>query len=778
MTISSVEDYNELRGLSAGSLDFVLVRQPDRPSYDIPLSSAPSGGIFVWDEFSTEAENHGTIIAPLVPRPNGNGRWKRQYDDTVSVKWFGAKGDMKEYYLFYDNVRKQNVTRRYQGSITAGKTVLKLILPAGLTGFMPNDINKTIVIWNNSKCFINKIKAFTDTETVELADPTKDTLLNAFVSWGTDDYTPIQQALDVARELGYAVYLPPGHFLITQTLKYTTFKLEHDPRYGTSSYELMRHGLRLFGAGMQVSFLHNLIETPIEPPPAPDYPSSRATIVIDGTGNTFKGSWQQSGYLKDFHITSTGHIDKTVGIDLLAVWAYTIQNVAVMKMGSDGIVIRNRYIEPETKISDFDASDKVHLDNVFTFKNDGWGIIVDAVDGGVSTGRIHLERCKIEENKGGGIQWVGQSGVIEQCGLYGNGVCPKGTRIQWTGIDGWTGEDGIIEQYGISVSGIYSKGTKQLEWPISVPNAYGIRVKNVVGMSNGLLITGCEIQGNADIQVMVEIGANIKITQNDFKDDDISERGTLPSIDIQVGDGNKGVGGRIPRSVIGCVIEDNRIRLRWKDGWGKYKDHPDLAKINQPKHTVVRVNTNAISTVIGRWWTSGYQEDDLRTLVELVEEFEKGPAGKLSTYTDNLLHNRAHSNTHLHRSGIDVLNEGGHVLLPFASRVINLDKDLIKEPVTVNTLKWSKFRFRIIGEIKSFTLENPTGRSIGVPLFLEFVSGTTDMLSTTVIFSDDYDIPGKNIIIPHGKTVTGILLFDESGKWLPFSPWTCEGKPL
>ena len=65
------------------------------------------------------------------------------------------------------------------------------------------------------------------------------------------------------------------------------------------------------------------------------------------------------------------------------------------------------------------------------------GVFVDAVDDALSTGRIHFERCKIEENKGGGIQWVGPNGVIEQCGLYRNGVCPKGTRIQWTGIDGW-----------------------------------------------------------------------------------------------------------------------------------------------------------------------------------------------------------------------------------------------------------------------------------------------------------------------------------------------------
>ena len=127
----------------------------------------------------------------------------------------------------------------------------------------------------------------------------------------------------------------------------------------------------------------------------------------------------------------------------------------------------------------------------------------------MSTGRIHFERCKIEENKGGGIQWVGQSGVIEQCGLYGNGVCPKNNRIQWTGIDGWTGEDGIIEQCGISVSGIYPKGTKQLDRPIPVPHAYGYgkkRGRNVKWLVNNWL----QIQGNADIQVMVEIGANNK----------------------------------------------------------------------------------------------------------------------------------------------------------------------------------------------------------------------------------------------------------------------------
>ena len=44
-----------------------------------------------------------------------------------------------------------------------------------------------------------------------------------------------------------------------------------------------------------------------------------------------------------------------------------------------------------------------------------------------------------------------------------------------------------------------------LEIPTAIPGAYGILIKNVKGTSNGLLITGCEIQGNADVQVMVEV---------------------------------------------------------------------------------------------------------------------------------------------------------------------------------------------------------------------------------------------------------------------------------
>ena len=110
------------------------------------------------------------------------------------------------------------------------------------------------------------------------------------------------------------------------------------------------------------------------------------------------------------------------------------------------------------------------------------------------------------------FRWTGVGGVIEQCGIYANGVLPKGLKVN--------------DQY--------------LDRPNAITGAHGILIKNVKGTSNGLLITGCEIQGNADVQVMVEVGANIRIVQNDFKADDQSRLYTFPAIDIQVGDGNLG----------------------------------------------------------------------------------------------------------------------------------------------------------------------------------------------------------------------------------------------
>ncbi len=49
-----------------------------------------------------------------------------------------------------------------------------------------------------------------------------------------------------------------------------------------------------------------------------------------------------------------------------------------------------------------------------------------------------------------------------------------------------------------------------------------------------------------------------------------------------------------------------------------------------------------------------------------------------------------------------------------------------------------------------------------------------------VLYNPDFtvkDTLGGNIIIPSGKTVSGILLFEEGKRWASHSPWTCEGLP-
>ena len=258
-------------------------------------------------------------------------------DDILSVKAFGAMGDMK------------GTAGRDKGTVSVSGP--KVILIADKPVFVPEDNRKAIVIWDGNintreDPLVTKINSVDpDKRTVGLDHPPTKNMDNMSFAWGTDDTDAIQKTLDKAKERGLAVYLPPGHFIVTRALKYITDLVKNDERDKGISYvpnpklmadhagqfevlPVMKPGLRMFGAGMQVSFLHNLITSDSLPdyPPA-DYPSPRATIIIDGTQgkkiiNSDKEakSWQQTGELRDFHITATGHIKNTVGIDLLATW--------------------------------------------------------------------------------------------------------------------------------------------------------------------------------------------------------------------------------------------------------------------------------------------------------------------------------------------------------------------------------------------------------------------------------------------------------------------------
>ena len=170
-TIGSVEDYDKLRGLSAGQYDIVLVRQPKRFN-DLPLPSPPNGGIFVWDEYSKENDDRGITIVPNTPRVNGNGRWKRLVDDIISVKWFGAKGDMKEYYEGEDSFPSPHKTMKHYKGTVNNVSLDQLIIDQ--PEFSKEDEHKTIVLWKDGIVglpFITTISMYNTPKSITLERP-------------------------------------------------------------------------------------------------------------------------------------------------------------------------------------------------------------------------------------------------------------------------------------------------------------------------------------------------------------------------------------------------------------------------------------------------------------------------------------------------------------------------------------------------------------------------------------------------------------------------------
>jgi hypothetical protein len=211
------------------------------------------GGTFYWDDSFKGTSDGGTTFMSRTVPPPPQGCWRRIFDDFVSIKWFGAKGDMS------------GPSGQYKGTVLKSTNELNASQPV----FTEQDVDKVIVLWyadaTIAKPFITAIFTFVNAQRVVLKHVPSIDMKNAFIAWGNDDTNSIKEAMKLAKETGFAVYLPPGHFIVTTTLNYITDVLtERDEGYTPHSpYPLMKHGLQMFGAGVQVSFLHNLIETPV-----------------------------------------------------------------------------------------------------------------------------------------------------------------------------------------------------------------------------------------------------------------------------------------------------------------------------------------------------------------------------------------------------------------------------------------------------------------------------------------------------------------------------------
>lgn len=189
-------------------------------------------------------------------------------------------------------------------------------------------------------------------------------------------------------------------------------------------------------------------------------------------------------------------------------------------------------------------------------------------------------------------------------------------------------------------------------------------------------------------------------------------------------------------------------------------------------------------------------EDSQHKLVEMVETDPY--THKRLPIAPTVFPGKVHLKTHLHRGGPD----GDHVLFPFASKRFDIagpkkDKDgklildtgiiqYTKIPdaakerfsavFTPDTSLWSHYYIVISGTTDSIMLANPTVRSVGTPLFFEFISSRSGQ-AVTLTFGSEY-VAGAGIELSPSEIVSGIMLFDERLQWTMHTPWTCQGVPL
>jgi hypothetical protein len=176
-----------LKALEAGVLPCMTVL-----GYYVPGDGG--GGDFYWDATSAAPDDGGTIITP-----NGGpatGRWHRMFNDAISVKWFGAKGDTKEV---------------ADGAITMGSTALT----SNTAGFLSSDVGKSITIAGAGVAgvpLVTTIAAVVNTTRITLSAPASTTVSAGYVTWGgTDDGNAITAAAEALQATGRGMLLfPPG----------------------------------------------------------------------------------------------------------------------------------------------------------------------------------------------------------------------------------------------------------------------------------------------------------------------------------------------------------------------------------------------------------------------------------------------------------------------------------------------------------------------------------------------------------------------------------------
>ncbi len=147
------------------------------------------GGLFYWDAVSTLADNNGTVIQATAV---STGRWIRQADLPVSVKYFGAKGDTRRVQNISTTATSPNITVSGLTAADVGKTAW--VTKGGVSGGP----------------LVGTIISIVGTTVTLSISATSNTTGGTFV-YGTNDTVAIQTAWDNSDD----VYHPTGIYLVS-----------------------------------------------------------------------------------------------------------------------------------------------------------------------------------------------------------------------------------------------------------------------------------------------------------------------------------------------------------------------------------------------------------------------------------------------------------------------------------------------------------------------------------------------------------------------------------
>lgn len=398
-TPKCVYNYDQLRNVAPPPNPFGPPGHPHLPACDyIFVSGYPdptnSGlqGFFEWRAHSLEDDNGGAVIKPASVQPPDKGRWHRVFEGAISVKWFGAIGDGHSHPL----------SKRYATLVAAQ------------------------------------------------ADYPFVTSLNDEIDWAA-----IQAALNVLKQTGRSAYIPPGIYVISSQLTYTT---------GVVTPNTQVRGLVIVGDGRDTAIFDNRV--------------ANGPMLYAGEGTTDL-VFQRGLRLENLGIITTTKPPGSNGIQISHQYNGTIKNCSNEGLTGDAIQIMGTMAwNNGEKNPDARASAWITLENN-QLRRCARGVNVITTSSQYGVGFLTLRHNYVALNTIGGVRLKGLAVRIEGHGGSENGPAS------------WPGAPNFVD--GVAEGAIYFHRGPE-------PNA-----------NQDIIIDGGELDGSRPAQIRIDTANNVSI---------------------------------------------------------------------------------------------------------------------------------------------------------------------------------------------------------------------------------------------------------------------------